>query len=80
MKDGSFSKEDIENAKKYIFASLRGVKEEQDSEISYCFGQELSGENTSLVQYEEKISKVTKEDIIKVANSITINTIYFLRN
>lgn len=80
MKDGNFSEEDIQNAKKYVLASLRGVKEEQDSEISYCFGQELSGENTSLEQYEEKIKKVKKEDIQKVANSIKIDTIYFLKN
>ena len=28
----------------------------------------------------KKIQKVTKEDIVKIANSITINTIYFLKN
>lgn len=80
MRDGNFSEEDIQNAKKYVFASLRGVKEEQDSEISYYFGQELSGEHISLEQYEEKINKVTKQDIQEVANTISIDTIYFLRN
>ena len=80
MKNGKFSEEDIKNAKEYVIASLRNIKEEQDSEISYWFGQELSGEHTSLKEYEEKINRVTKEDILKVANSITIDTIYFLRN
>lgn len=80
MKDGKFTEEDIQNAKKYVTASLKNVQEEQDSEISYYFGQELSEEFTTLEQYEEKIKKVSKEDIEKVANSIKVNTIYFLRN
>ena len=38
-------------------------------------------ENGILIeQYIEKIQKVTKQDIVNVANSININTIYFLRD
>lgn len=80
MKQGDFSEEDIENAKKYVVAGLRTTKEEQDSEISYYFGQELSEKFTTIDEYEKKINNVTREDILKVANSIKINTIYFLRN
>ena len=80
MKNGKFSDEDLENAKKYVVSGLRTTREEQDSEASYYFGQELSEKFTTFKEYEEQINKVTKEDIIKVANAITINTIYFLRN
>ncbi len=80
MKNGKFSKEDLQNAKKYILSSLRTTREEQDSEVSYYFGQELSEKFTSLEEYEEQINKVTKADVEKVAKNLTINTIYFLRN
>lgn len=80
MKKGKFDEKDIENAKKYIVSGLRTTREEQDSEISYCFGQEISGEHTTFEEYEKQINKVTKKDIEDVANSIKINTIYFLRN
>ena len=80
MKNGDFTKEDIENAKKYIVAGLRTTREEQDSELTYYLGQELSDKFTTFEEYEEKINKVTKEDIQKVAQNIKINTIYFLRN
>lgn len=80
MKNGKFTEEDIENAKKYIIAGLKTTKEEQDSEVSYYFGQEISGEYTSFEEYENEIKKVTKQDIENVAKSISINTIYFLRN
>ena len=80
MKNGKFTEEEIENAKKYVIAGLRTTRDEQDAELSYYFGQELSNEFTTFEEYEEQIKKVTKEDIQKVAQNIKINTIYFLRN
>ena len=80
MKNGDFTDTDIENAKKYVASGLRTTQEEQDAELSYYYGQELSDKFISFEQYEEKINKVTKEDILKVAQNMKINTIYFLRN
>jgi len=80
MKNGDFTEADIENAKKYVQAGLRTTVEEQDAELTYYFGQELSDKFITLEEYAEKINKVTKEDIQKVAQNIKINTIYFLRN
>ena len=80
MKNGDFTDSDIENAKKYVAAGLRTTREEQDSELTYYFGQELSDKFTTFEEYEEKINRVTKEDIQKVAQNVRINTIYFLRN
>lgn len=80
MKIGNFTDEDIENAKKGIISTIKSIDDEQDTEITYFFGQELSGNKISIDEYIEKIQKVSKEDVIKIANSITINTIYFLKN
>ena len=78
MKKGNFTDEDIENAKNLIFATINNIEEEQDTEISYYFGQEISGLDTSIEEYKEKIQNVTKEDILNVAKNIQINTIYYL--
>lgn len=80
MKNGVFTDEDIENAKKGIISGIKAIDDEQDTEITYFFGQELTDTKTSLDEYMEKIQKVTKEDIIKVANSVTVNTVYFLKD
>ena len=80
MKNGVFTDDDIENAKKGIISGIKAIDDEQDTEITYFFGQELTGSKTSLEEYIEKIQKVSKDDIIKVANSININTIYFLKD
>ena len=80
MKNGIFTEEDIENAKKGITSSIKSIDDEQDTEITYFFGQELKNIKTSLEQYINKINEVKKEDIIKIAKSITVNTVYFLNN
>jgi len=80
MKNGNFTEEDLNNAKKYMISGLRAAQDEQDSEITYYIGQELSGMLTTFDEYEEKINNVNIDDVKKVGDKININTIYFLRN
>lgn len=80
MKNGVFTDEDIENTKKGIISGIKSIDDEQDTEITYFFGQELTNSKTSLDQYIGNIEKVTKQDIIDIANSISVNTVYFLKD
>ena len=80
MKNGDFTEEEVENAKKAIISSIKTIDDEQDTSITYYFGQEMSGNQKSVDDYIERIGKVNKEDVIQVANKVEINTIYFLRN
>lgn len=78
MKDGNFTDADIENAKKYMIAGIKTVQDEQDSEITYYMGQEMSRKLLTFEEYINKINEVTKEDVLNISNNIHINTIYFL--
>ena len=80
MSEGNFSEEDLNNAKNLLLSTIQNIPEEQDTEITYYFGQELAGTQDTIEMYQEKIKKVTKQDVIEVANKIQINTIYFLTN
>ena len=80
MKNGVFTDEDMKNAKKGIISVIKSIDDEQDTQITYLFGHELTNITITEEEYMEKIEKVTKEDIIKIAKSININTIYFLKN
>ena len=80
MEKGEFTEEDINNAKKGIISTIKSIDDEQDTEITYLFGQELSNDKISFEEYTKKIKNVKKEDIIEIAKSIKINTIYFLKN
>ena len=80
LKNGAFTEEDVENAKELLKASLRGIPEEQDSELTYYYGQELSEKETSLEEYLQKVELVTKQQVEDLAQRVCTNTIYFLRN
>ena len=80
MKKGDLTDEDLENSKKGIISGIKGMEDEQDTEITYYFGQELSGDEISSEQYINAIKQVSKKDVIDIANSVNINTIYFLKD
>lgn len=78
IKSGNFTDEDIENAKCYLISGIKMIEEEQDSEIVFNIGAEISKTYTTLKEYIENINSVNKEDIIEFANKVELNTIYFL--
>lgn len=80
MKNGEFSEEDITKAKDYILAGVDAINEEQDSQILFLFGQELTKMPLTIEEHKNNIQKVTKEQIVEFANKIQLNTIYFLKN
>ncbi len=79
MRNGKFDEDDIEKAKKLLISSIDSIDEEQDTEITYYLGQELAQTNVPIDEYKKKIQETTKEQILELAKSIQINTIYFLR-
>ncbi len=80
MKRGNFTDEEVENAKQGIIAAIKSIDDEQDTEITYFFGQELSNNKLDIDAYMERVNKVNKQNVIDIANKISINTIYFLKN
>ena len=78
IRDGKFTDKDINNAKTYIISGIKNIEAEQDTEIVFYMGQELSGNYFSIEEYIKNINSVTKEQIVEFAKSLQINTIYFL--
>ena len=80
MKKGEFTEEEIENEKKAIISQIDTIDDEQDTEIIYFLGQELTNMHEEIEEYKENVKKVTKEQILNIASKVKINTIFFLRN
>lgn len=80
MKNGNFTEEEVENAKRTIISSINMIDDEQDTGIMYYFGQEMSRNQQTIDEYIERIQQVTNDNIMQVAEKIEINTVYFLRN
>ena len=77
MVNGDFSDEELENAKKNCISSLKMSIDTPSGNInSYLFHESLD-----FPLFDERIKdikSVTKEEIIKVAKKIKLNTIYLL--
>jgi len=80
MKQGAFSEEDLKDAKQLITATIKTIPEEQDTQLTYYYGKELSEHFETLEEYEENIGKVSAKDVQEVAQKIKVNTIYFLKD
>lgn len=80
IEKGNFTDEDIENAKRFLISGIKAIPEDQDSEIVFYIGAEISKTEESLDYYIDKIQSVKKEEIIEFAKEIQYNTVYFLKN
>lgn len=80
MKNGNISDEEFNSAKELIVSSIELIEESKEDRITFYFDQNLFEENLNVTEYKEMIKKVTKEDVIEVAQKIKEDTIYFLTN
>ncbi|MEF9951814.1 MAG: pitrilysin family protein [Clostridium sp.] len=78
IKNGDFTEIEIETAKAATKHSLKGIKDNKYTYIGYMQGLNIYSSNYTLDELCERISAVTKDDVIKAANSVMIDTIYFL--
>lgn len=77
MKKGKFSDEDINKAKENMLASLDTIKDSPGRMINMYYARELAG-GDEIEERIEKVKKVTKEDIMKVASKLKIDTVYLM--
>ena len=80
MKNGKISDEEFNSAKQLITSSIELIEESKEDMITFYFDQNLFDEHLNVTEYKEMIKKVTKEDVIKVAQKVKEDTIYFLTN
>lgn len=78
MKQGNITDKEFKDAKQLIISSLKLIPEQQEDLIAFTYDQKIFGENQSIDEYISNISKVTKENVIEIAQKIDIDTIYFL--
>ena len=80
MEDGNITEKEMKDAKQFINAGLNVIKESSENMIEYRFDKDLYNEEIDIEKYRKEIEEIKKEDIVKVAKQIKIDTIYFLGN
>lgn len=78
MKKGEFTDEEMNNAILSIRDSINCVYDSASSVESWYMSQMFDSDILTPTQELEKISMVTREDIIKAANTVCLDTVYTL--
>lgn len=79
LKSGEISEEEIENSKSALINSMRSLKDSIGGMSDFYFSQSMSNTNNTVEEIIDNVAKVKVEDIVKAVESVTLDTVYFLR-
>ncbi|KGP73530.1 EF-P 5-aminopentanol modification-associated protein YfmF [Pontibacillus yanchengensis] len=78
MKQGEFEEEEVAETRSLIVNQLLETMDNQHGLIEVLYHQVISGAFINPDQMIEEVKKVTKEDVLRVAEKIQLDTTYFL--
>lgn len=78
IKTGNISEEEFSGAVEGLVNHLRSYKDNTEAIINYYYSNLLLGIDDGIDRAVEGIKAVTPEDVIEVAESIALDTVYFL--
>lgn len=78
IKTGNISKAELEAAKKSLLNNYRSVADSPSSIESFYMGRGEWGISVSPEECMKKIQKVSMKDVVRVAEKVTLDTVYFL--
>lgn len=79
MKNGEFTDDEITSAKKYIATGLSSTRDSLGATEQFYYTQLLMGSDESISSLIENINGVDREGIIRAANRVQLDTVYFLK-
>ncbi len=79
VKNGEFTADEFESAKSYLIDSVRGSLDNKGAISAAMTSNTLRGEEKTPAQDIEEIQAVRREDVIAVAQGVTLDTVYFLK-
>ena len=80
MKRGNISEEELSSALSSLTNQFTAMADTQGALIDYTMNQAMLNTPSEPKEMIEKLSAVTKEQIIEVAQGVTLDTVYFLKN
>ncbi|MGP4075153.1 EF-P 5-aminopentanol modification-associated protein YfmF [Halobacillus sp. K22] len=78
MQNGDFTEDQVEETKEQVIHQLQETMDNANGIIEILYHQMLSGAEMPVNDLIEHIRKVTKQDVVSMANKIKLDTIYFL--
>ncbi len=79
MKQGEFTEAEVEQTKAMLKNQLLETADVARGIVELSYHQVVSGKKRSIDEWMQQIDEVTKEDIIRIAQKVKLDTIYFLK-
>lgn len=79
MKKGNFTDDEMFSAKKYLETGMGSIKDSMRATEDFYMGQILLNNDETIDQLSQRLNKVTRDEIVKAANSVQEDTVYFLK-
>lgn len=80
MKNGDFTDAQVKETKQLIMSEIKETLDHTYGIPELLYQQVIGQKELSPDTFMEAIEQVTKADIVKVANKITLDTVYLLTN
>lgn len=78
-KSGSISEEELESARAYLISGLKTGKDSPGRLDDYAIGQAVAGLTGSMEDLARQLEAVTMEQVVEAANTLQLDTVYFLK-
>ena len=78
VRNGNFTDDELDVAKEYIISSYRSYEDSPGLLVDYYMGKIFSSTLVSLGDACNKISKITREDVLHAFKGVSLDTVYFL--
>ena len=79
MRAGEITDEEVEAAKRSLDNSYRTVEDNPHAIEGFYYGRLLEDVDMTVDECRRGLAAVTREDIIRAASSVTLDTVYFLK-
>ncbi|MGI6085120.1 MAG: EF-P 5-aminopentanol modification-associated protein YfmF [Acetivibrionales bacterium] len=79
MKKGDIKKEDIEASLKALETGMKTMQDGQGAIVDFFLSQHLTESGEDFDSMIEKLKAVTLDDVVRVAQKVQLDTIYFLK-
>ena len=78
-KQGDITVEELESARSYLISALRTGNDSPGRLDDFAIGQSIAGRSGTMEDLGQRLRAVTMDQVVEAANSLTLDTVYFLK-
>lgn len=78
-RSGAITETEMDSTRKHLLSVWRAAMDSPSQMDEYYLGQAILGRSETMADVVEQLAAVTKEQAVRAANGVTLDTVYFLK-